>query len=275
MWEACLNSFLSTSVSFEVVFGGHCTEEEVKPFLVKYPFLRYVHTGRIKPSQVYEVTRRACIGETTIWFCDDAEAPNNVIGKAYDYWKAQNNEKLILSIQTKESGYELPVGKLFPMKEHCFYGRMEKTPLMAPLGMMSRKWLDELGGLDKRYICGQYECDIAMRAYQHGATVEIFGGEDCYIDIDHLAKSIAIGESKTEEDFLHRPFAKGYINDRNVLEGSWTTFDPIAAFKSLHAGERPHTLREVSKVQIDGFQPYEDKDILVRSQSNNLSDRWV
>lgn len=280
LFPALFKSLEGTSVPYEVIFSGTSYSEYPgisyeQPLDYTPNWFKYYKTKNIKPAQNYEIARRHCTGDVVVWIADDMEFPNNVIGKAYDYWKSQNNEKLILSIQTKETGYEMPKGELFPMDEHCFYGRMKKTPLMAPVAMMSRKFLEEIGGFDRRFICGQYENFCVMMAYERGATVEIFGGPDCYIDIDHLGKSLAIGESKTEADFIHRPFAKGYINDRNVLETSWTTFDPVAAFKAIHAGERPHTLREVSKVQLDKFEPYEDTDILVKSQSNNLTDRWV
>lgn len=271
MWEKCLNSFLSTSVNFEVVFGGFCSPEEVSPFLIKYPFLRYIKTGNVKPSQVYEITRRGCRGETVIWFCDDAEVPNNVIGKAYKYWRSQNNEKLILSIQTKESGYKLPQGQLFDMKQHGFFGGCPDTPLMAPLGMMSRKFLDDLGGIDRRYVCGQYENDIVMRAYSQGAKVEIFGGEDCYIDIDHVGKSISIGESKDEADFLNRPFAKGFNQDRSILENSWCRFNPNRLQELVNKGRKYITAGEIfdiSKTQLDTFEPYAKDISLTESESN-------
>lgn len=268
MWKSCLDSFLSTSVSIEVIFGGYCTKEEVQPFLDKYKFFRYLHTGNIKPSQVYESTRRLCTGETISWSCDDAQYDNDVIGKAYNYWKSQNNEKLILSIQTKESGYSNPKGSLFNMNEHRFFSWVPDSPLMAPLGMISRKFLDELGGVDQRYIAGQYENSTVMQAYQHGGKVEIFGGADCFIDIDHLAKSIAIGESTNETDFLKRPFASSYHLDRAVLENSWTTFDSADVFRALDRGERPLTLRKISATQLDEFMPYPAEIPLDKSLNN-------
>src|SRR3990167_10033299 len=64
-----------------------------------------------------------------------------------------------------------------------------------------------------------------------------------------------IGESKTESDFLNRPFAKGYKQDRLILERSWATHKMFPVFN-------------VSSTQLDKFEPYEDKDILEKSQSN-------
>lgn len=276
LWKSCINSLIGKNgpgVTYEVVFVGNVLPDYNTNIF--YPNFRHILTSNIKPAQCYEIARRHCTGEVVVWIADDAELPNNVIGKAYAYWKSQNNPKLILSLQTKESGYGQKDGKLFPMKEHTFYSLMPNTPLMAPICMMSRTWLDELGGLDRRYVCGQYENDIVMRAYQYGGSVEIFGDENCYVDIDHLRKSIEIGESTDEESFRERPFAKGYSIDRQVLENSWTIFDEKDAFRRLEAGERPFSLRTVSPVQLDQFEPYEDKDLLTKSQSNNLPDRWV
>jgi hypothetical protein len=264
LWKCLVDSLGFTLVNAEIVFAGNA-EFDDRLFDGKY--CKYIKTGNIKPAQCYEIARRHCTGEVVVWIADDCEFPNDVIGKAYKYWKSQNNEKLILSIQTKESGYNLPEGELFDMNKHRFFGLETSSPLMAPLGMMSRKFLDDLGGIDRRYVAGQYENDIVMRAYQHGATVEIFGGPDCYIDIDHLRKSIEIGESKNQEDFLNRPFARGYLKDREVLENSWTLFDQAKAFKRLQAGERPSTLREVSPIQLDEFEPYQELS-LTKSESN-------
>lgn len=278
IWLDLFKSLENTSVTWEVVFAGPVNygriPKELIPLLLRQQF-RYIQTENIKPAQCYEIARRHCTGEAVVWIADDCEFPNNVIGKAYEYWRSQNNDKLILSLQTKESGYDCKDGKLFPMHEHTFFSGMPETPLMAPICLMSRSFLEELGGLDKRYICGQYENDIVMRAYQNGGKVEIFGDETCYVDIDHLRKSIAIGESTDQQSFLERPFAKGYANDRAVLEASWTTFDHVEAFKRLERGERPFSLRKVSPVQLDCFHPYEDNDLLTKSQSNNLAERWV
>lgn len=284
MWKEYLDSLKSTTVSYEVVFSGFNTPEEVEPFTKEYPELRYIHTGRIKPSQNYEISRRACTGETISWSCDDASYAGDVLGKAYRYWKSKNNEKLILSIQTSESGYNAPVSKMFDMEQHRFYGGGYDTPLMAPMALMSRRFLEELGGLDRRYVCGQYENDLVMRAYSSGATVEIFGDKNCFIDIDHLRKSIGTGESIDIETFEQRPFAKGYSIDRRVLENSWSIYDHAYAFKILSQdkfkheipmnGNMPISLRKVVNKQLDEFEPYAKEISYTKSESNNIEGMW-
>lgn len=267
LWPAFFNSLEGTLEGFdiEVIFSGHIKKGLDIPKLPLGISFTYIDTGNIKPAQCYSISSRHCTGETISWSCDDAEYPNDILGKAYRYWKSQNNEKLILSIQTKESGYNYPKSEIVNMNIHRFFGAEPSAPLMAPMCLMSRKFFNDLGGLDQRYICGQYENDIVMRAYRDGATVKIFGDKDCYIEIDHLGKSIAIGESKDEEDFIKRPFSKGYVHDRKVLEESWCYFDRIKAYKRLEAGEKPISLLEISPFQLDKFQPYPEEISLTES----------
>jgi len=283
LYPALLKSLIGTSVPIEIVFAGPLRREDVmrvydqavldNPGLenvVPKSAFHFLETENIKPAQCYEIARRHCGGETVCWIADDCEFGNDVIGKAYNFWKEIGNKKLILSIQTKESGYGLKVGALFDMKNHSFFGFNQFTPLMAPLGLMSNQFLQELGGTDRRYICGQYENDIVMRAMAEGGKVQIFGDYKTFIDIDHLAKSYQVGEIKKEREFLNRPFAKGYPSDREVLEKSWA--------KDREAGTMNYVEVEGVKKYVrnpgDSFEPYEEKDLYTKSQSNNIPSMW-
>lgn len=251
LYESFFKSLEGTSVEYEVVFAGdkptgkldtHDYDESFEPrnyYNREYPNLVYIETSNIKPAQCYEIARRHCTGEVVVWVADDCEFGNDVIGKAYRYWKEQNNKKLILSIQTKEADAALGNLQLCNMRLHSFFGGRTNTPLMAPLGLMSREYLEELGGLDRRYVCGQYENDIVMRVCADGGQVIVFGDEKTNIEIDHKGKH-----------GFQRPFATGYNKDREVLESSWSRNG------------------QVTTKRYDEFEPYEDKDLLTKSQSN-------
>lgn len=271
-----INSLKDTTEPVEVVFSGNKKpdgewyEELWKTSPECLVDFKYIETENIKPAQCYEISRRNAIGEVVVWCADDCEWPNDILGKAYKYWKSKNNEKLILSLQTKESGYKEPEG-VFDMNQHRFFGFCPDSPLMAPLAMISRNFLKDLGGFDRRYVCGQYENSCVMKAYQNGATVEIFGDKNCFIEIRHLEKSKLIGESVTDEDFLNRPFATSYNHDRKILENSWTVIDHHSLMSMLHQGIHniPMTsIKKISKVQLDEHEPYSDDDLLTKSQSH-------
>lgn len=241
LYQDFFDSLEGTSVKYEVVFAGDCELELINPYIG----FTYIETGDIKPAQCYEIARRACIGEVVVWVADDCEFNGDIIGKAYKYWKQQNDEKLILSLQTKEADAFNGNMHLCPMEVHSFFGGRPETPLMAPIGMMSREYLQFLGGFDNRYICGQYENDIVMRAYQNGSEVQVFGDKDCNVEIDHHAKH---GGPRAFHDY--------YPIDREVLQDSW----------ALGA-------KTVSAYQLDNFEPYKNKDILTKSQGK--TGHWV
>jgi hypothetical protein len=253
LYPLFLNSLAGTSVPVEVIFAGHIKPDQV-PKIDNVVFT-YIETDYIKPAQCYETARRACTGELVCWVADDAESRGDVIGKAARFWDSLNDEKAVLSIQTRE--YYLTknntVGDDFcNMELHSFFGGYPETPRMAPLGMMSRRYLDRLGGIDRRYISGQYENDIVMRVYADGGKVVPFGDKEAYIDINHIGKeSIVLGRPATWQDFQNRPFALSYRKDRTVLEQSWCG----------GAG-----IRKVRTQRTDAFEPFTDEDILTKSQ---------
>ena len=233
-YKTFFDSLEGTTEEFEVIFVGN------NPQFFPYKNLKYIETRNIKPSQCYEIARREAQGETVLWTADDCEHTPDIIGKAYRFWKEQNDEKLILSIQTLENGM------FCNMLDHSFFGWHRNSPLMAPLGLMSREYLEKLGGLDRRYICGQYENDIVMRANADGGKVIVFGDKENCILIDHYRKHGIV-----------RPFAKGYNHDRSILEGSWVKDG------------------RCSLIRNDSFEPFQDKDIIIKSQSFNLESMWV
>ena len=130
---------------------------------------------------------------------------------------------------------------------------------MAPLGFIGKDWLDRLGGLDRRYISGQYENDIVMRSNFGGGQVVKY--EDAVVSINHKKK-----HGNTTK------FWDDYDHDRKVLESSWVVggYAPrpgIALDLTDKVAFYPIPNKEVSLTQLDKFEPYEDTDLLVKSQS--------
>ena len=262
LWDSCLNSLLGNTIDYEVVFAGPTPTEEVSKFLNKYPALRYISTGDIKPAQCYEIARRACQGELICWMADDCEFSEGLLDDIYYFYNEDSKYsvtepgeyyKKVISVRTNEDE------KSNNLNDHRFFGWNVNTPLMAPLGFMSRSYLEHLGGIDQRYVCGQYENDIVMRVYADGGEVVKF--EEGCVKIDHLKKHGK--ETK---------FWTGYDDDRKVLEGSWVIGGWEEQPKQFIVyGIPPYFYtpiinREVTFHRIDKFVPFEDKDLLTKSQ---------
>jgi hypothetical protein len=244
LFKEFLDSLKHTTVSYEVVFAGTLTDQDLAEFK-DYPELKYIKTENVKPAQCYEIARRNCVGNLVHWCADDAVFSGDILGNAYRYWESKENRKLILSLQTKENGI------LCDMKDHRFFGFDQNTPLMAPLALLSREYLEELGGLDRRFSTGQWENDLACLALADGATVEIFTGQGL-ITLDHYQKH-----------GVDRPFALGYPYDRAILEKIWCINGKI---------DKDNLKRNYER------ELFEEKDLLKKSQGyidNSIKGVWL
>jgi len=253
LYEAMFKSLEGTSVKFEIVFAGnkpmnflnHINDRKIPSYF------KYITTADIKPAQCYEVARRAATGELVLWMADDCEFPDDVLGKAYRFYKENCGYKDIVSIQSKE---HYDKWYLCDFEAHHFDGVDKSTPKMAPLGLMNRKYMDELGGPDRRFICGQWDNELVMRLYNDGGNLFQFDGAS--IELDHKNKhDQAFGIS------AERPFGQGYAHDRRILEGAWMKD------KEMLPGP-PYQRFD------DGFEPYEEKDLLTVSQSYTMPEFW-
>jgi len=253
LYPELFESLKDNDVEIEVVFAGPCAAHNIPNYSTDKLRFEYIQTGDIKPAQCYEVARRSCNGELVAWMADDCIYSPHLLDKVYNFWMKIGNPLGVISVKTNENDSHND------LNDHRFYGFNVNTPLMAPLGFMSGVILDQLGGIDRRYICGQYENDIVMRVYESGGQVYKF--EDGCVDIAHLEKH----GDKTK-------FWNWYTHDRNILENSWVVggFYPppnVCIDIVKHQHFTPIVNREVVKKRLDKFEGYEDKDILVASQS--------
>ena len=266
LWEALFKSLYKTTINFEIIFAGNnnfkdfgCKDDAgiifEKPLYIdidrNISNFKYIRTANIKPAQVYEVARRHCTGELIMWIADDCEFPDDVLGKAYRFYKENCGRKDVLCMRTRENyGTWIECDNT----QHQFFGNCPEAPKMAPIGMMNRKYFQELGGIDRRYICGQWDNSLMIQIYNDGGGLKYFG--EGVIELDH--------KNKHDPKFGisgERPFGKGYLHDRKILEGSW--------------GKQGQMKYAIPYQRYDaGFEPYEDKDLLTKSQSFNMPELW-
>jgi len=267
LYEYFFKSLEGTSVEYEVVFAGNSDLDILKNFVHNfyldqqentyhwsYPLLdyyncKYIKTANIKPAQCYEITRRNCVGEVVIWVADDCEFPNDVIGKAYRFYKEKCGYKDIVSIQSREN---YGIWQMCDITHHKFFSASAGAPKMAPLGMINREYFQELGGIDRRFISGQWDNELLMRVYKDGGNLHHFS--DAYIELDHINKHDPKFGISAE-----RPFGQGYAHDRRVLEGAW------GQRGQMKYSEFPNFTR-----YDEGFEPYESETILTKSESFNI-----
>lgn len=262
LWDEMFSSLVGNS-DYEVVFAGNLSQYQVRPYLTKYPMLKYIHTADcICPTQCYEIARRFATGEFIMWIADDCEFSTRLLDNVHHFIMTQH-PKTLVSIKTVENNQNTN------LDEHRFFGFNRDTPLMAPLGVISAWYLNVLGGFDRRYLCGQYENKVAMMVYEDEGQVVKY--EEGFVAIEHLKKH---GQGTK--------FWKGYEGDREILEADYAIGEkekpPIADLlygaKIKLNGLQPPTItwpqwvdrRQVSKKSQTGFFPYSNDNLLTVSQ---------
>lgn len=263
LWDEFFASLVG-NYDYEVVFAGNLSTYQVRPYLDKYPVLKYIHTADcIPPAQCYEIARRFSSGDLIMWVADDCELSEGLLDSIYAVYNDKYNPKLLISIRTRENNQDTS------LDEHRFFGFNRESPQMAPLGVIRNKYLEILGGFDRRYMCGQYENDVAMRVYEDGGNVIKY--EYGYVNIEHIKKH-----------GITTKFWKGYEGDRQVLEDTWAIGEKeIPAIADLCYGAKiqlnglkPPTVtwpqwidkRKVSMKSQTGFFPYSNDNLLTISQ---------
>lgn len=253
LWPEFCESLIENTIDFEVVFVGSLDAFQVRPYLAKYPFLRYIHTGNIKPAQCYEIARRNATGEAVHWTCDDGEYAPGLLDRVWEFYASAPN-KSVVSIRTNENNSRNQLDNF------RLIGNNQNTPLMAPLGLMGRVYLQELGGFDQRFLCGQYENDVVMRVRADGGKLFKFD-RDC-IAIEH-----------TKKHGTSTKFWSGFEHDRRVLEETWIGHyqPPPKYLIVINKGRGPSVYgeidnREVSKTPLIPFHPYSIDLSLTKSE---------
>lgn len=261
-WKPVLDSLKSNKEPYEVVFAGYLEEDLIKEIVKDSPEFRYITTDNIKIAQAYEVARRACKGELVCWMDDDHTFSEGFADKAYDYWMSLDNPKAIIASNYIEKGSEEK------LEDFRFFARNMNTPLMPLVGIMSAQYLNELGGIDSRYIKGRWMCDIAMRALADGGKIYPY-------------KEICVTLDSANKNGMHNNFWSGWNEDSEQLENSWVvggyerfadSMLVLGKVDGYNNVERqaylytPINNREVTLQRNDKFVPFIEKTLAKSSQ---------
>jgi hypothetical protein len=225
-WPRFYNSLKGNKIEYEVIFVGNIYPDFELPKNFKF-----IYTN-VKPAQAYQIAFNEAQGELIHWTADDADYIENEhnLDNAYDLFQSRGHYRNIISMRTIEDGTDI-------FENHRFFYRDESTPHMAPLGLMSNKFLKELEGYDKNYISGQSENDIVMRGYSAGGDVIL--AYDPFVHMRHREVHPLKKDNK---------FREFYKQDRETLEKQW-----ILKGKVMFDRQVP-------------FEPFEEKDILTVTQ---------
>lgn len=233
LWERIVDSLRDNTLSFEVVFAG-----DVRPQfdMSKYPEITYIYTP-VKPAQAYEICFRQAKGELISWGADDCIYTPKAVDIMYNFFKSFHTNSLVTAFRTVEDGRDIT-------EVHRFIGRNPTAPRMAPFGVVDRKLFHQLGGYDKRFLCGQSENDVVMRILEIEGRVEVCQNASAIVSHEKAHKS----GTKFRTNNFHI--------DRAVLEGQWMEG------------------KEILNKRKSPVQRFDDIDITSRTQGESGGNQW-
>jgi hypothetical protein len=161
-WKPFYEGVSKTDLSFEIVFVGPLT---VTPQDYGLPSnFRYIKTADVKIIQCWQIGASNATAETIILCADDELFSPYGIDKAYQQYLQANDYKAIVGLVPRYGGGDLRNSLRFPQQ-----GGDRVIDLPPGFSVMSKKFFFELGGYDSKFIAGQAELDLFLRAYHAGA----------------------------------------------------------------------------------------------------------
>ena len=220
-----LKSLEGNKCSYELVMLG---EEPIDYVL---PHFCTVIISHVKPAQLWEAGMRRAQGKLVCWTADDAEYSPNALDLIVSTFVEIPNPKLFVGMRTFDDGIENTYN-------NRLYQPNPSTPLCSTVGVVRKSFWLELGGIDRRFVGGQWENDISMRILEAGGTFFIHKYVICFLE--HKKKH---GKPMEESTMVI-----GYSQGRSVLEPLWLDG------------------RNFSGKRRDAVQVFSDEGILEKSQ---------
>jgi hypothetical protein len=218
LWMRLYESLIGNKISFQLVFVG----SEDPPYIPPANMI-HVHT-KVKPVQCAEIGLRVSEGEYCMFIADDLIFSPHALDSLYAMAKSDSN--VVPSCIPFVNGKSISTSfyRFFPFDDTGVRTHGMYSPITPLGGMYKKKTIQELGGIDKNFICTSWDIDLAIRFYNKGGICAF-----CY---SAIADEIVVSHSG-------RLATEGEA-DRNLLERLWTM--KFEEYVALPPEKRPETL---------------------------------
>ncbi len=274
VYESLCNPEYGTDVDVEVVVSGPIAPDFNLP-----SNFRYIQTNDIKPSQCAEISRREARGDFIVITGDDLVFVEGSINSLYlDYMKRmeESNRRIILLGRVMREKHYIPnvpinVNKIISgwryNRQSLVRGGPEAPIPSLGMALIDKKFFDQVGGIDKRFLGSYWDMDLALRFYQAGIKLE-WAETALFIerekDMPKVHPSLSRQVRKHERWVVDNLWIRHLIPEEPVP--SDTVYDLyLAARPRGNPLYRKDTV--FSKIRIDPVvQEFDDKDIKLYSQ---------
>jgi hypothetical protein len=265
VYEGVCDYWHGTDADIELIVAG-----PVVPNFRLPPNFKYIKTENVKPAQCEEIGRRESQGDFILLAADDNQLVEGSANSLYlDYVKRtdkSDDNLIILSRNIDEKYYRRKDSdnnwRNGLVRNLPFNRRVWQTgsdgPTICGLGMalVERKYFDEIGGIDKRFIGSYWNIDVALRFLQSGIKIEWSDAAlfiERVIDMPQAFPRLSKKLRRREMGLLEQLWVRPIITGEPIPSGAvW-----------CHYGDNG----VLSKIRLDPVvQEFDDKDIKLYSQ---------
>jgi hypothetical protein len=252
----------NNSTPFEIIFCGDAEFDFELPVNFTYIY------SKVKPVQCMEIARRAAFGKFIFFSPDDLVFSKFCIDHLIEtYFEKHLNPYDIVSTQyhfrymSKDINSKFSVVQLFWSKTQLIkYKKMIVDMPYFPINIFAlSSSLNEIGGIDQRFIAQASELDMAMRMYEMGG--KLYYNSHSFIMKEHKS-NVSLDKSNQH----------GYKGEVQKIFKFWCKksdqkdIDP----KLFYTSKLNNMI--ISKKRLIPFIPFENKDILYKNQGE--SGKW-
>jgi len=199
LWKWFYESIaLNNNIDFEIVFCGN-----VRPTFELPSNFKFIYSN-VKPVQCIQIAVSHCTGEVLQNSADDLQNSPHSFDVLYDLYKKQNDYKCIMAPRfCTFDGYDCTDWA-------CRITANDANSLPIHVGgIISRKFYNEIGSLDNRFIFSYSDADMQARAQMLGGRI-VFSKEATIFERKDLCPGWRQGLFYTYFD-----------NDRGLLNSLW------------------------------------------------------
>jgi len=280
-WMMCYDSLCSDTrdVDVEMVIAGPVAPDYKLPSNINY-----IKTNNIKPSQCAEIARRNAQGDYIVIIADDVVFVEGSMNSLYlDYMKKMEKSdepRIVLAKSIDEQAYKQK--RFDRVVDNFVYrrgGLIRHSPNVSlHVALIDRKFFDQIGGIDNRFLAVYWDMDLALRFFQLGIKSE---WADNAMTIEKIENIPGSAIRITKRVRRYERWVVDHLWVRHVIPGEPVPSDTVYDYYLKGNPNGPPLYQKdtvFSKVRIDPVvQEFDDKDITLYSQGVKKYKRaeWV
>ncbi|KKM86888.1 hypothetical protein LCGC14_1274460 [marine sediment metagenome] len=255
-WIRFYDSLSTNKTSFEVIFIG-----DKRPDFTLPDNMRFIYST-VKPAQCAHIGFLYAKGDYFVHAVDDCVYNDRALDRLLKTLRKQGEDKTYVTPRYKTFR---PYKKRGRKREQLagfvrIKPKKGKHPLLPVGGIISRKLWEKIDGVDRRFICSDWEFDQAMRLWQAGGQVTI------------CKKAMITEIRETPNPALLPHDHKDY--DRALFYSFWCVssknprqrYTPDNLMPPMTKKTPPYKYKVVNTRSVP-FEPYEETaDILTKTQ---------